>query len=343
MSIKLEDIAKKFEKYNALKGINLEVKTGELLALLGPSGCGKTTLLRIIAGLEIPDSGSVYLHNQNMTDKTVRERNVGFVFQHYALFKHMNVYKNVAFGLKMKPRKIRLSKNEIEKKVKEKINLVQLNWAIKRYPSQLSGGEKQRVALARALAIEPQVLLLDEPFGALDAKVRRSLRKWLRHLHNELHITSVFVTHDQEEALEIADRVVIMNKGKVEQVGTPLEIFEKPANKFVYDFIGNVNQFSPGNSNPNQKGNVIEFVRPHHIKIIKEKNIDGAKPALIMRIYKYGATAKIEIKEIDSGTFIDSSVPLDEFKELNIKEGDSIYYYIKESRKFENPAINNHD
>jgi sulfate/thiosulfate transport system ATP-binding protein len=338
MSIKLEDIAKKFEKYNALKGINLEVKTGELIALLGPSGCGKTTLLRIIAGLEIPDSGSVYLHNENMTDKTVRERNVGFVFQHYALFKHMNVYKNVAFGLKMKPRKMRLSKNEIEKKVKEKINLVQLNWAIKRYPSQLSGGEKQRVALARALAIEPHVLLLDEPFGALDAKVRRSLRKWLRHLHNELHITSVFVTHDQEEALEIADRVVIMNKGKVEQVGTPLEIFEKPANEFVYDFIGNVNQFSQDDSNPHQKGNVIEFVRPHHIKIIKEKNVAAAKTAIIMRIYKYGATAKIELREIDSGTFIDSSVPLDEFKELNIKEGDSIYYYIKESRKFESPT-----
>ena len=337
MSIKVENITKKFGTYGALRGINLEVEKGELIALLGPSGCGKTTLLRIIAGLEIPDTGSVYLHNEDMTNKTARERNVGFVFQHYALFKHMTVYENIAFGLKVKPRKIRPKRNEIENKVASVISLVQLEWAAKRYPSQLSGGERQRVALARALAIEPKVLLLDEPFGALDAKVRRELRKWLRHLHSELHITSVFVTHDQEEALEVADKVVIMNKGKIEQIGTPMEVYENPANPFVYNFLGSVNQFlfehffvSPFS----EDSAGVEFVRPHNIKIVKERTNNESKPVKITHIFKFGASVRIELTEIESEKIIDVAVTPEEYDELNIRVGDEVYFYIEKSRVF---------
>jgi len=330
MSIKVENIIKTFSKYRALKEINLEINTGELIALLGPSGCGKTTLLRIIAGLEIQDSGKVFIHNEDMSGKSVKDRKVGFVFQHYALFRHMNVFKNVAFGLNVRRRKNKLPRNVNEQKVKEKINLVQLNWAIKRYPHQLSGGERQRVALARALAIEPEVLLLDEPFGALDAKVRRELRKWLRHLHNQIHTTTVFVTHDQEEALEIADRVVIMNKGRIEQVGSPLEVFDNPANKFVYNFLGNINELRAG-TNENSES---EFARVYEIKIVKENNYPEAKPAVVTRVYKYGASARIELKEETSENYIDSALPIDEFEQLKISEGDRVFYYVQNSRKF---------
>lgn len=338
MSIKLENIHKKFGRYGALRGINLEVEKGELVALLGPSGCGKTTLLRIIAGLEIPDQGRVFLYNKDMTDMNVRERNVGFVFQHYALFKHMNVYKNVAFGLKVKPKKLRLSGDEIDKKVREKLKLVQLDWAEKRYPNQLSGGEKQRVALARALAIEPQVLLLDEPFGALDAKVRRELRKWIRHLHHELHITSVFVTHDQEEALEVAHRVVIMNKGKIEQIGTPKQVYEEPASPFVYDFLGNLNDFSKENVATQVGVNVSDisktvYVRPHDIKILKEKNSNSI-PAMIENILILGPSVNIELKHEESGKMIDSQISRDEYEKLNIKEGEQVYIRIKNPKIF---------
>lgn len=217
--------------------------SGELVALLGPSGCGKTTLLRIIAGLETPDAGSIHFHGNDATDQQVRDRQVGFVFQHYALFRHMTVFENVAFGLRVRPKETRPSDAEIKRRVHELLELVQLNWLADRYPPQLSGGQRQRIALARALAVEPKVLLLDEPFGALDAKVRKELRRWLRRLHDELHITSIFVTHDQEEALEVADRVVVINKGKIEQIGSPQEVYDHPVSPFVYQFLGNVNQF----------------------------------------------------------------------------------------------------
>jgi sulfate transport system ATP-binding protein len=237
MSIAIRGVTKRFGNFVALDDIQLEIPTGELVALLGPSGCGKTTLLRIIAGLEAADSGNVLLEGEDASDTHVRERQVGFVFQHYALFRHMSVFENVAFGLRVKPRSLRPGEAQIRKKVHDLLSLVQLDFLADRYPAQLSGGQRQRIALARALAVEPRVLLLDEPFGALDAKVRKELRQWLRRLHDELHITSIFVTHDQEEALEVADRVVLMAKGHVEQIGTPREVVEQPGTPFVADFL----------------------------------------------------------------------------------------------------------
>jgi len=244
MSIDINSIHKHFGHFHALNDVSLDIGSGELVALLGPSGCGKTTLLRIIAGLETPDSGRLAFHGEDTTETPVRERQVGFVFQHYALFRHLTVFENVAFGLRVRPRKQRPSDAIIRHKVHELLQLVQLDWLADRYPSQLSGGQRQRIALARALAVEPRVLLLDEPFGALDAQVRKELRRWLRRLHDELHITSVFVTHDQEEALEVADRVVVLNKGRIEQVGTPAEVYHKPATPFVVEFLGQTSKLS---------------------------------------------------------------------------------------------------
>src|SRR5207344_2350359 len=235
MSIEVRNLNKRFGATVVCDHLNLHVPAGELVALLGPSGSGKTTLLRIIAGLEVPDSGSVYFHGEDATRTDVRERHVGFVFQHYALFGHMTIFENVAFGLRVRPRAQRLSEAEIRTKVHDLLGLVQLDWLADRFPNQLSGGQRQRIALARALAVEPRVLLLDEPFGALDAKVRKELRRWLRRLHDDLHITSLFVTHDQDEALEVADRIVLMNKGRVEQVGSPAAVYDEPASPFVYD------------------------------------------------------------------------------------------------------------
>jgi sulfate transport system ATP-binding protein len=243
MSIEIRDVTKKFGSFIALRNINLEVRTGELIALLGPSGCGKTTLLRIIAGLEEADEGSILFLGEDTKGLGVGDRKVGYVFQHYALFRHMTVFENVAFGLRVRPRTIRPSESAIRDKVGELLKLVQLEFLADRFPPQLSGGQRQRIALARALAVEPKVLLLDEPFGALDAKVRKELRRWLRRLHDELHITSVFVTHDQEEALEVADRVVVMNEGRIAQVGSPEAVYHHPVNPFVYKFLGNVNLF----------------------------------------------------------------------------------------------------
>jgi sulfate transport system ATP-binding protein len=237
MSIEVRNIRKQFGSFAALDDVSLDFPSGELVALLGPSGCGKTTLLRIIAGLETADGGQVLFHGEDASERHVRERQVGFVFQHYALFRHMTVFENIAFGLRVRPRKLRPSEAEIRRKVHELLQLIQLDWLADRYPAQLSGGQRQRVALARALAVEPKVLLLDEPFGALDAKVRKDLRRWLRRLHDELHITSLFVTHDQEEALEVADRVVLMNRGKVEQVATPQAMVENPGTDFVEEFL----------------------------------------------------------------------------------------------------------
>jgi len=339
MSIEIKNVTKRFGKFKALRGINLTVVKGELIALLGPSGCGKTTLLRIIAGLEIPDSGSIYMFDEDMTNKSVRDRNVGFVFQHYGLFRHMNVYRNISFGLKVKPWRLRPSRKEIKEKVTEKLKLVQLDWAAKRYPSQLSGGERQRVALARALAIEPKVLLLDEPFGALDAKVRRELRKWLRHLHSELHITSVFVTHDQQEALEVAHRVVVMNKGKIEQIGTPKEVYEEPASEFVYDFLGNVNTLNTSNVASSIGINIKDlsksvFVRPHDIKITNKQKNEYSIPAIVENIFIFGATVNVELRHEESGKMIDSEITRDEYDILDIKEGSQVYIHIKNPKVF---------
>jgi sulfate transport system ATP-binding protein len=238
MKISLSGVSKRFGTFTALDHVNLEVRSGELLALLGPSGSGKTTLLRIVAGLEWPDAGEVQFDGEDALNRTVGERHVGFVFQHYALFRHMTVFENVAFGLRVRPRRFRPSESEIKKRVRTLLDLVQLRWLADRYPTQLSGGQRQRIALARALAIEPRVLLLDEPFGSLDAKVRKDLRRWLRTLHSEIHVTSIFVTHDQEEALEVADRVVVMDQGRIEQTGTPQQIYDHPRSAFVHEFIG---------------------------------------------------------------------------------------------------------
>ena len=268
MSIAIRNIDKHFGNFHALRDVSLDIASGELLALLGPSGCGKTTLLRIIAGLESADQGSIFFSGEDTTDVHVRERNVGFVFQHYALFRHMSVFDNVAFGLRMKPRATRPSAAAIKDKVHQLLQLVQLDWLADRFPAQLSGGQRQRIALARALAVEPKVLLLDEPFGALDAKVRKELRRWLRRLHDELHVTSIFVTHDQEEALEVADRVVVLNNGQVEQVGTPQQVWEHPASPFVYGFLGDVNLFHgrahAGEMHIGDYGQGVRLASPEH-------------------------------------------------------------------------------
>jgi len=240
VSITLKDVGKRFGSFVALDDVSLELGRGELLALLGPSGSGKTTLLRVIAGLEWADAGQVLFHGQDATGTHVRERRVGFVFQHYALFRHMTILENVAFGLRVRPRNERPAEHHIREKVKALLELVQLDWVAERYPHQLSGGQRQRIALARALAVEPKVLLLDEPFGALDAKVRKELRRWLRRLHDEVRATTVFVTHDQDEAREVADRVVVMNRGRIEQVGEPREVYERPATPFVREFLADV-------------------------------------------------------------------------------------------------------
>ena len=262
MSIEVQNVSKRFGDFVVLDDVSLSFQQGELTALLGPSGCGKTSLLRVIAGLQQPDFGRVFLDGQDSSDQHIRERQVGFVFQHYALFKHMTVFENVAFGLRVKSRATRPSKEAIRQKVMELLHLVQLDWIADRYPSELSGGQRQRIALARALAVEPKVLLLDEPFGALDAKVRKELRRWLRRLHDELHVTSIFVTHDQEEALEVADQIVLMNHGRVEQTGTPYEVYQKPASPFVYEFLGDVNVLI-------QPDGTHVYVRPHDIRIEK--------------------------------------------------------------------------
>jgi len=307
MSIEVKNIHKEFGEFKALDNVSLTFPSGELVALLGPSGCGKTTLLRIIAGLETADKGTVILDGEDASCTHVRERQVGFVFQHYALFKHMTVFDNVAFGLRVKPKNERLSEEEIAKKVHELLNLVQLDWLHDRFPSQLSGGQRQRIALARALAVEPRVLLLDEPFGALDAKVRKELRRWLRKLHDELHITSIFVTHDQEEALEVADRVVLMNQGKVEQIGSPSEVYDHPKTPFVYGFLGNVNRFNgyasgkflevggyklPINESFAKGSPLIGFARPHELDINKNKSGIAAN---VDRILSFGLYSRIEL------------------------------------------------
>ncbi len=277
MSITIRNVTKTFGRFTALEHVDLDIPRGRLVALLGPSGSGKTTLLRVIAGLEIADSGTVQFDGEDISDRSARERRVGFVFQHYALFRHMTVYENIAFGLRVRPRGTRPAAQRIRERVGELLDLIQLGNQATRYPSQLSGGQRQRVALARALAVEPSVLLLDEPFGALDAKVRLELRRWLRQLHDEVGVTSVFVTHDQDEALEVADQVAVMNRGRIEQVGTPDEVYNRPATSFVYNFLGNVNLFhgrvENGMARIDQEdtGHIV-FVRPHALEITRHPN-----------------------------------------------------------------------
>jgi sulfate transport system ATP-binding protein len=308
MSIALRGIAKQFGEFAAVENIDLDVPTGALIALLGPSGCGKTTLLRIIAGLETPDEGQVLFDGRDATLWPIRDRNVGFVFQHYALFRHMSVFENVAFGLKVKPRRERPSSKDIGRKVHSLLELVQLGWAGDRYPAQLSGGQRQRVALARALAVDPDVLLLDEPFGALDSQVRHELRRWLRRLHDELHFTSIFVTHDQQEAIEVADTIVVLNRGRIEQFGVPGEVYDLPTSAFVHRFLGEVNELPVelrdgraylgpidiASAADLSKGdaNNIALIRPHEIEIGAE---GVGWPATVAAVRVIGPIVRLEL------------------------------------------------
>ena len=330
MSIEVKNITKIFDSFKALDHVNLKVETGELIALLGPSGSGKTTLLRIIAGLETANEGEILFHGEDAREKKTKDRNVGFVFQHYALFRHMTVFQNIAFGLEVKPKAIRPSKEKIAAKVHELLKLVQLDWVADRYPSQLSGGQRQRIALARALAIEPKVLLLDEPFGSLDAQVRKELRQWLRRFHDELHITTLFVTHDQEEALEVADKIVVMNKGKIEQVGTPEEVYHNPVSVFVLNFLGNVNLFharvedNQSSSQEPAKKSARMYVRPHElsvtIKAISEKSI----LVTVWFINPAGSIVKIDARSAEGNTY-QIEIPQDEYKALKLAKNDQVF------------------
>ncbi|ALN17314.1 sulfate ABC transporter ATPase [Ectopseudomonas mendocina] len=321
MSIEVKGVNKQFGQFKALNEINLSIQSGELVALLGPSGCGKTTLLRIIAGLETPDSGSIGFHGEDVSEHDVRDRNVGFVFQHYALFRHMTVFDNVAFGLRMKPKRERPSEEVIKQKVHELLNLVQLDWLGDRYPEQLSGGQRQRIALARALAVEPKVLLLDEPFGALDAKVRKELRRWLARLHEEVHLTSVFVTHDQEEAMEVADRIVVMNKGVIEQIGTPAEVYEHPASDFVYHFLGDANRLYVGNDHH-------VLFRPHEVDLSSEPSPEH-KAGEVRDIRLLGAITRITLKVEGQDELIEAEVAKDHVSLDNLARGTTLYFKPK--------------
>jgi sulfate transport system ATP-binding protein len=355
MAIAVEHISKRFGDFVGLDDVSLDFPAGELTALLGPSGCGKTTLLRIIAGLEHPDHGRVLLDGEDASARHVRERQVGFVFQHYALFKHMTVFENIAFGLRVKPRALRPSESVIREKVMRLLELVQLDWLADRYPPQLSGGQRQRIALARALAVEPRVLLLDEPFGALDAKVRKELRRWLRRLHDELHVTSIFVTHDQEEALEVADQVVLMNKGRVEQTGTPAEVYNHPASPFVYGFLGNVNLFhgrvhegvldaggvafdAPDHAQAQDEAGV-GYVRPHELDI--ERYSPGAQGIVVQlrRAHAIGPLAQLDLERDDNAGLIEAVMPNERFVQLNLKEGETLVVRPRRLQVFTSPAV----
>jgi sulfate/thiosulfate transport system ATP-binding protein len=332
MAITVQDVSKQFGSFQAVDQVSLEIPSGALVALLGPSGSGKSTLLRLIAGLESPDRGRILLTGEDATDRSVQERNIGFVFQHYALFKHMTVRQNVAFGLTIR----KAPKAKTEQRVETLLELVQLAGLGDRYPSQLSGGQRQRVALARALAVEPKVLLLDEPFGALDAKVRKDLRVWLRRLHDEVHVTTVFVTHDQEEAMEVSDKIVVMNKGRVEQVGTPAEIYDHPASAFVMSFIGPVNVL-PSSSNIFQNNgfdsaNPEMFLRPQDIVVELQPN-GSTVPARVKRIIHLGWEIQAELA-LDDGQEMMAHITRDRFDELNLTAGQRIYIKPKEAKSF---------
>jgi sulfate transport system ATP-binding protein len=352
MSIELSHISKSFGTYEALRDVSLSINDGELIALLGPSGSGKTTLLRIIAGLDTPAAHTharIRFHEEDVANRPAAQRRVGFVFQHYALFRHMSIFENVAFGMRVLPRKARPTNAEIDSRVHELLGLVQLDGLGKRFPSQLSGGQRQRAALARALAVEPKVLLLDEPFGALDAKVRQGLRAWLRRLHDEIHVTSILVTHDQEEALEVADRVVVMNKGQIEQIGTPEEVFHKPATQFVMEFLGQVNVFHgrvqggkamlgevplDGHYFPGRnEGAAMVYMRPHELDIKLYRNGAPSFAATVSRINPAGSIAKVTTRTAE-GQEVLVDLSLDDYQRLGLTEGSNVFIYPKNTRVF---------
>lgn len=330
MSILIENVEKHFGSYHALNNINLEVKDGSLIALLGPSGSGKSTLLRVIAGLETADSGRIYINGQHATHLDVRRRNIGFVFQHYALFKHLTIRQNIAFGLEIR----KSPPNETKARVEELLRLVQLQGLGDRYPSQLSGGQRQRVALARALAVKPQVLLLDEPFGALDAKVRKELRAWLRRLHDEFHVTSVFVTHDQEEAMEVSDEIVIMNEGRIEQIGSPATVYDNPASAFVMSFIGPVNVLSQNTKlfreGHNANGNL--FIRPHDVEVLTSEN-SASIPATVDRVIHLGWEVQVELL-LEDRQLLTAHFNREKFDGLNLHHGQSVFVTPKSTKVF---------
>ena len=351
MSIQVDHVTKRFGSFTVLNDVSLHAQAGELIALLGPSGCGKTTLLRILAGLERPDQGRILLHDIEVTDQRITDRRVGFVFQHYALFRHMTVAENVAFGLTVLPRPQRPSPDQIQKKVDELLSLVQMRAMADRYPNQLSGGQRQRVALARALAVEPKLLLLDEPFGALDAKVRKELRRWLRRLHDELHITSILVTHDQEEALEAADRIVVMHQGHIEQIGTPDEVYENPATPFVYQFLGDVNVFHgriahDRTSHEAENGqeadasgeHEVTFVRPHDLELSRSRNTTTQLEATVRFVITAGSRVRLELVSKDSPQIISVELTKERYRELRLQQGDVVFVHPKQLQVFKMPA-----
>lgn len=350
MSIQVENISKQYGSFTALANVSLTIGSGELVALLGPSGSGKTTLLRIIAGLESPDDGSIVLHGEESTQHNASKRGIGFVFQHYALFRHMTIFENVAFGLRVQSRLLRPSRRKIRERVQELLHLVQLDSYAQMYPEQLSGGQRQRVALARALAVRPKVLLLDEPFSALDAKVRKDLRDWLRRIHDELHVTTVLVTHDQEEALEVADRVAILNQGKLEQIGTPQSIYDNPASPFVYNFLGNVNLFhgrlladlsSQGRGSGAEQSfpSAIGFVRPHELELSRNLPSDWkAVVAKVIRIHAAGPQVRLELSIAGNGKPVTAEVGRTQFEELALVLGDEIFVRPQSIRLFDDAS-----
>jgi sulfate/thiosulfate transport system ATP-binding protein len=344
MSIEVCGVNKTFNQFKALDNVSLKVETGELVSLLGPSGCGKTTLLRVIAGMDTADAGSgpILFDGRDVSGDEVGKRRIGFVFQHYALFKHMSVFENVAFGLRARPLRLRLKEAGIRAKVSELLQLVQLQNFAGRYPSQLSGGQRQRVALARALAVEPTVLLLDEPFGALDATVRRDLRRWLRKLHQRIHVTTILVTHDQEEALEVSDRVAVMNNGRIEQFASPAEIYENPANPFVFKFLGSYNLFRARKSFVDETAtaipantNAVTFVRPHDVEISRE-NFDGSGiAATIKHIAIAGSLVNVELTRVDNDESVDAALPQHDYKDLGLKPSDRVFFRLRNATSFE--------
>ena len=345
MSILIQNVNKRFGDFTALDRVSLEVPSGSLLALLGPSGSGKTTLLRIIAGLEVADSGTVRHEDEDITNYSARDRKVGFVFQHYALFRQMTIADNIGYGLRVRG----VKKPERDQRVQELLKLIRLDGLGNRYPSQLSGGQRQRVALARALAARPRVLLLDEPFGALDAKVRQELRQWLRRLHEEIQVTSVFVTHDQEEAFEVADRVVVMNHGRIEQVGSPAEVFEHPANAFVMDFLGNVNVFQgrveqgkavvsgfalpAGDYAHLEAQTAAVYVRPHELTLDRSQS-GNSLAARVIHVNPTGARTKVELRALEGDQLINAELSAEQFAELGIKSGDTVHVSPRRVRVF---------
>ena len=321
MSIEIRGVSKGYGRFQVLREVNLTVHTGELVALLGPSGCGKTTLLRIIAGLEQPDSGTILTHGEDTAGRAIQKRRVGFVFQHYALFRHMSVFDNIAFGLRVRPRRDRPSEADIARRVKKLLDLIQLDWLAPRFPDQLSGGQRQRVALARALAIEPRVLLLDEPFGALDMRVRTELRRWLRRRHADLGVTSLFVTHDQDEAMEVADRIVVMQAGRIEQTGSPADVYEEPASAFVCRFLGQVNSWPAADPAAGH----VHLVRPHDCDLFRADPGGGARATTVVGTRPAGPLVHLDLKLSDRAEFLEAAIPRETADRLKPEPGDALY------------------